>query len=345
MENIFKEIDITENISVKTKKNLKDTVKSLVLNYPQKSIKVFNDPSYIKSIADKKPISSKHKLYSDISSIYKKCAFDLITIENKKIFEIERKKASDGFNDNRKKQDFSIKYTWGEITNLLNTYDEDSIEYLFLATSIMIPPRRRDWEHAIFVETMPVVIDKTKNYVIMGENAVSLEFYNSKVFKYTGVYKTTLKNENYPYMKHSKHFNPRQLSNLLKKSYNDDDREKVFNYRSISDRVYKRNSLDFDLNQDEVRHSFSQYIWSLKNITNQNLKQITKDFGDVNVETFRSYDTVKSLDIVTKKNIEPKNEIIKTKDYNEYLDDEILELEKKINDLKNARNIYSNYKK
>lgn len=59
------------------------------------------------------------------------------------------------------------------------------LEFLMLACIVLMPPRRLDWRHCVFVDNIPDEPDKKVNYIILGGEYVVLRFYNYKNTKYS----------------------------------------------------------------------------------------------------------------------------------------------------------------
>jgi len=310
-ENEFEQSD-------KTIKNWMDSVKRLTKEYPEEDkLKVFDDYDYIVNVANNiESISSKQKFVSNISQVIKYYGDIDVSDETKNKlskFNIETssKHTESRAMHNTPKETY---IDWLKLYKLFDCYPENSIEYLFLATTLLIPPRRTDWAHAIFVKEKPDILDSQKNYVILhDDNTVELLFLNTpKMNNYINSWNKILNNSNFTYIDSCPLFNPNKLAQLLINSYNSNPRERVFVYNTISPKVYKNNKLNFDLNVDNIRHSFANYIW-INNSKMQNyyINLITIDIAEKNPMTFRSYSTLGQGEKIEDDKVNEENKYIK----------------------------------
>lgn len=121
--------------------------------------------------------------------------------------------------------------TKSTLDNIYNTWLETSKntpEHIFLSSVLLMPPRRCDWEHAVFVKEDDYVkptnpFDHKYNYVIIkNDDTVKLEFYNFKTNKSCGIYSRELNNNNFKYfekVKNNSHINPSLFGEILLEYY------------------------------------------------------------------------------------------------------------------------------
>lgn len=340
-------------------------VKRLTKDYPDDDkLKAFNDIDYIIKIVNSiESIASRQKFISNISQVIKFYGEIHISDENKKkLDKINRETSIEHTNSRAMHNTPKKEYiNWIELYKLFDCYPENSIEYLFIATCLLIPPRRRDWKNAIFVREKPKEIDiEKKNYVIIYDNnTVELLFYHSKISNYVDFWNKILNNSNFGYLDACPLFNPNKLAKLLINSYNSNPREQVFSYNTVYQKVFKKNKLNFDLCPDDIRHSFADYIW-IDNSKMQNyyIYSITKDIGETNPMTFRSYSRLGKEE---QQNIEVKSKelskldilqekLLKFENENEKIDLQIKELNiiksnnlDKINEIQSIFSIVNKY--
>jgi hypothetical protein len=336
----FKKNDFKQ--SKKTIQNWMEEVKRLMRKYKEEDkLKAFNDYDYIVSVKDSiEGFNSQQKFVSNISQVIKHYDNIIIDDDNKEKLKILNSKVSKEAKESRQKHHTpKSKYIdWLDLYKLFECFPENSIEYLFLATTFLIPPRRRDWSHAIFVKEKPEQPDTEKNYVILHDNnTVELLFYKSKNSEYIISWNRILDNSNFEYLESCPLFNPNKLAELLINSYNSDPREQVFSYNTIYQKVYKKNKLNFDLCPDDIRHSFADYIWiDNSNIENYYIYSITQDIGDTNPMTFRGYSTLaKEEQEIKKKKENPKeiNEFDGFKEDKIKFEEDNIKIDLQINDL------------
>jgi hypothetical protein len=190
--------------------------------------------------------------------------------------------------DKQDKQEYTTKYNLDKLHKIMNMYPEDSIEYLFFATSLLVPPRRRDWGDAIFVTQIPDIIEN-KNYVVIENDEVYLLFNAFKISK-VNMYEKLLNNNEYAYLKYDLKLNPDKLATLLKKSYKNNPREYVFMNTRDEWQSYVTDLYN-GFSQNTFRHCFAQYLFSNFNLNELYLKKIAWDFGDKSTHTMRLHYT------------------------------------------------------
>lgn len=131
--------------------------------------------------------------------------------------------------EDQSKRVVKTKSTLKDIYDVWTKTLKNTPEHIFLSSIILMPPRRCDWEHAIFVKEDDYVKPKNPfehkyNYVIIkNNNTVKLEFYNFKTNKSCGVYSRELNNDNFKYLekvKNNSYINPSLFGEILLEYYN-----------------------------------------------------------------------------------------------------------------------------
>lgn len=293
----FEEYILTNvsTVTDKTKKNYIDTFRFITKGCDDTNfLDIFNNLDEIKTRVNKS--ISVNSRAQHLSSIKKLCQHYKLKKLMSQETEIEFLKFCKTTNAEKitqiDKQENPILYSYTDFLKLLDLYEKDSIEYLFLAINLLIPPRRRDWEHAIFVEHLPNTIDKNINYVVVGdEGPVSLAFYKFKTEKDIGHWNKLIENEEFIYLKYFPTFNPNELSQLLKNSFYNNPRNEVFDYKKILITINK-NKYNINFTQNGLRHAFSNFVFQNRSISQFYLKKIYTDMGGKNLECFRNYDTI-----------------------------------------------------
>lgn len=286
-------------------------------------LKVFDDINEIKIRIEKsKSINTRAQ---HLSSIKKICQYyklqKLMSDETKKDFDLYCKKTYNDKTVKNDQQEHTILYTYDDFIKVFNLYEENSIEYLFMAVNMFIPPRRKDWEHAIFVESMPEDPDKNTNYVVIGDDGpVSLIFNKFKNEKYMGSWKKLLDDDDFKYLRFFPTFNPNDLSQLLQSSFYDNPRNEVFDYQKVLKTINK-NKYNVHVTQNGLRHAFSHYVFKNKSISQHYLKEIYNDMGGKNLDCFRRYDSILEV-----KNFINDDDINETESLNSNNDSDIISI-------------------
>jgi len=335
MTELAKFIDNIEGIEKTTKNNLKAGLNKLIHKGCNKDpIIAFGNLQHIFNIYESiENVNSKKTFLSRILSInthyFNKTEIKLISDENLKTLNIIYKDICDLIEGNHKKQDRNLKFTLQQLIDIMNKYRENSIEYLFFACYLLIPPRRRDWGHAIFVEKLPDIIDKEKNYVVIENDKVSLYFNRPRKVKKT--YIKELCNSSYNYLHKLPHLNPDKLAQLLINSYTNDKRTNVFMPDTTQWTQKTKFLKDYeDICINDFRHAFSQAVFDLPIMSEAKFEFIANDFGDSSVNTFRRYSRVDDSDVES--DSESVSVIVSEKDSesvdeNEYESEEEIEIE------------------
>ena len=304
-ETIEKFIDNINTIQLDTKKNLKACLRKLIHKGCSKDpVKAFSDYNHILSVLtvminDYSKRVFLSRMFSINKHYFNETQIKLIPDDVLELLNPIYNNLVETNIDTCNKQQYKPIYSLNEIYDIHQQYTEDSFEYLFLACYLLIPTRRRDWGHAIFVEKLPDTIDTTKNYVIIDKenNKVSLHFNRPR--KVSGVYTTELLNKNYNYLDKLPYLNPEKLGQLLINSYTSNKRTYVFmknaDQWTNKTKFLKKHHSKFCINV--IRHAFSQVVFNLKNMSEYDLKFISNDFGDSIVNTFRLYSHMKTNEI------------------------------------------------
>lgn len=122
-------------------------------------------------------------------------------------------------------QEIRTDITLDDLYILFDSYNPLSLEYLYLAFNLLMPPRRSEYIHCKFVVELPKYPNKEINYIVMGGTFVRLVFYKykEKVLKVLGTWDRELKNENFSYLPFTNKFsriNPEQLGTVIRNYYN-----------------------------------------------------------------------------------------------------------------------------
>jgi hypothetical protein len=325
----FIEIIDEFDLAKKTKENIRYVYRKLIKDIDNPTLGVFNF-DLIQSIGENiDKLSTKRTFYAGILSMYKHYALyaskNKLTqdcLMSKDIFKKVSKLSSDTrINDEERlsKQEYELHYTLKELYDIFKSYDEDSMEYLFLATNILIPPRRRDWGDAKFIVNkedtagdqinFELYDDKLNNVIVNHKTKdITLNFNIWKLNHKYSSYNKYLNNDEYNYLSFFEYLNPSKLGKLLYENYVKKPRTNIFmngevNWDNFATKIYTKHP---NLTQNAFRHAFSQVVFNPNRIAENKLKAITWDFGDKSIETMRRYSTFKIKDI------EEDNEVLDT---------------------------------
>lgn len=313
----------TLNLSEGSKKKYISQLRKL-FNITKKDIKgSFEDIENIKKIAyeikNKDGIYVLNTAFGSIDTIlnfidkYKKNNPNIITDENFKII-------TDIRNDLAVKRRIVVdaqlpktNITLEECYKLMDSYEEDSLEYLFMACNLLLPPRRADWNNCVFVEELPEKLEEI-NYIVIGKH-VRLVFNNYKdtVQKVLGTWDRVLINDNFKYLEYTNKFskiNPEKLGQLLINSYNKNKRKYLFEkeinkYNKFIAKVLKKDNAE--MKQTLFRNILLNEFKKIN--TDASIKRaLAHDMGQSSLETQMLY-TQYIPDIKDDLKEKPKEEI------------------------------------
>jgi len=118
------------------------------------------------------------------------------------------------------------KLTIKDLYNALDYYEKKapySKSHLILALCTYLLPRRLEWQHCVFVKSLPTNPDKKLNYIVLSRGKVRLVYYNFKTAHKMGVWDRTLENKNFEYKDAIKlahpRFNPERMRDIFIESY------------------------------------------------------------------------------------------------------------------------------
>ncbi len=238
MEQAFNFIDELE-FSEGTKKNYKSALRKIV-NYSKKNFyeSINNQSAYnyiaytMKSKKNNEYVINTN--YNNIDALYgfltkyKVIHPKLINTKNINNLKEIREDLSNKRRQNTYQQNIKTNTTIENLYNLFDSYDITSLEYLYLAFNLLMPPRRSEYIYCVFVKNFPKYPNKNINYVVMGEEYVRLVFYKYKeqVSDILGVWDRSLKNSEFSYLPFTDKFsriNPEKLGEIIKYHYNNNE--------------------------------------------------------------------------------------------------------------------------
>lgn len=259
-------------------------------------ISIFQDFAVAKNKAGKFVLNTNYTTIDTLTSFiekYKLVKPNIITDENfEKIINIRNNLRSES-KKTVYKQLSKTDITLEECYELMDSYDKDSLEYLFIACNLLLPPRRSDWNKCIFVEELPEELEEL-NYVVIGEK-VKLVFNNYKdhVQKILGTWTITLDNSKCLYFEDTNNIgiNLEKLGQLLINSYNKNKRKYVFEenidrYNKFISKVLKK--YNTEMKQTFFRNIILNKFYEL-NTSAETKLAFAHDMGQTSLETQMLY--------------------------------------------------------
>lgn len=254
---------------------------------------------------------------------------------------------------------------------LMNSFDKDSKEYLFLACNLLIPPRRvQDWRLAKFVTKLPETLDENINYVIYNKYYDTIYKQNCSLIRlYYNVFKPTVRKVLGPWDRTIYHedtkdwityddiidddtkMNQEQLALLLIKHFKEDTflfgEKNERQFATFMDNIFKMSPVK--MTQKDIRNiRITQFKKKSPSIID--CRNFAHDMGQSSLEMQMLYETVRPE---TNSNIQLVNDVaqesIQQKIIKSIADDEkqikILQEQiiKKKNDLESLNKIFEQY--